>query len=135
MSRRPATDSREDWTTGAAKWAAIAILGAGSIAGIVFSAHAWRARQAAERLELDARVELNAASAAELQLLPGIGPTLAERIVADRDDVGPFASVEELQRVPGIGPKTVAGLAPHARVDGTGRGIGRGASPDANRGP
>lgn len=61
-------------------------------------------------------VDINTADAAELQRLPGIGPVLAERIVAWRQEHGRFASVQELARVPGIGARTVERLAPHARV-------------------
>ena len=59
-------------------------------------------------------VDLNSASAAELLLLPGIGPTLAERIIEDRARLGPFPTVDALTRVRGIGPKTVENLRPHA---------------------
>jgi competence ComEA-like helix-hairpin-helix protein len=53
------------------------------------------------------RIDPNRASAAELIRLPGIGPALAGRIVADRDQNGPFRSPEALRRVRGIGPKTL----------------------------
>ncbi len=52
-------------------------------------------------------ININTASAAELELLPQIGPTLANRIVAERDANGPFASLEDIERVRGIGPRTV----------------------------
>ncbi len=52
----------------------------------------------------DSLVNLNQATSAQLQTLPGIGPALAERIVAARDQQ-PFLSVEDLLRVPGIGDK------------------------------
>ncbi len=55
-------------------------------------------------------VNLNSASAEELQTLPGIGPALAARIVAHRGSHGPFRSVEELEKVPGIGPATATRL-------------------------
>jgi competence protein ComEA len=58
-----------------------------------------------------ARVNLNTASAGELDALPGIGPVLAERIVAHRTAQGPFASVDQLDDVPGIGPAIAAELA------------------------
>jgi competence protein ComEA len=54
---------------------------------------------------------LNAAEAAELACLPGVGPALAARIVADRQARGPFAEVQALERVPGIGPARLARLA------------------------
>jgi competence protein ComEA len=62
-------------------------------------------------------LDLNRASAAELELLPAIGPALAARIVADRAEFGAFRSVEELARVRGVGPRTVARLAPFLRVE------------------
>ncbi len=61
----------------------------------------------------DYRVDLNAANAVELQQLPGIGPQLAERIVAERATRGAFATPRELLRVRGIGEKTLARILPH----------------------
>jgi len=55
-------------------------------------------------------IDLNHASAEELQRLPRIGPSLAARIVAFRQSHGPFPSVDSLVRVPGIGPATLARL-------------------------
>ncbi len=49
-------------------------------------------------------VNLNTATAGELETLPGIGPSLAGRIVQWRADRGPFSSLEDLDAVPGIGP-------------------------------
>ena len=60
--------------------------------------------------------DLNRATAADLDALPGIGPVLAERIVASRSDHGPFTGVGDLQRVRGIGPATVARLRPLVEV-------------------
>ncbi len=60
------------------------------------------------------RVDLNAATRAELRLLPGVGPALAERIERDRADNGPFVSVDDLARVRGIGPRTVLAIRPFA---------------------
>lgn len=51
------------------------------------------------------RVPVNRADSEVLQTVPGIGPTLAERIVAERQQGGPFTGLEDLVRVPGIGPK------------------------------
>ena len=58
------------------------------------------------------RVDLNAASAEELESLPGIGPSLAGAIVAYREANGPFAGVDDLDDVPGIGPKTLENIRP-----------------------
>jgi competence ComEA-like helix-hairpin-helix protein len=55
-------------------------------------------------------LNVNHATAVELEGLPGIGPALARRIVADREAQGPFATVAALDRVPGIGPALMARL-------------------------
>ncbi len=55
----------------------------------------------------DNRVDINRAPAAEFTLLPGIGEVMAMRIVADREQHGPFSSVDNLRRVPGIGERTI----------------------------
>jgi competence protein ComEA len=55
-------------------------------------------------------INVNTATADELEALPGIGPTLAAAIVQERDRNGPFRSVDELTRVPGIGEGRLAQL-------------------------
>ncbi len=55
-------------------------------------------------------IDINRADAPTLATLPGIGPVLAERIVAYRAAHGVFASIDAIQDVPGIGPKLFAGL-------------------------
>lgn len=55
-------------------------------------------------------LRLNAASAAELESLPGVGPVTAARIVAHRQQHGPFAVIEDLLDVPGIGEGRLATL-------------------------
>ena len=61
-------------------------------------------------------MDLNRATAAELEDLPGIGPALAKRIVEYRDQHGRFAVPEDLKKVSGIGDKTFARLAPMVSV-------------------
>ena len=56
-------------------------------------------------------IDVNRATAAELEALPRIGPALAERIVAHRDSAGPFASLEALEAVRGVGPAMAKSLA------------------------
>ncbi|CAN5659633.1 hypothetical protein BH23CHL4_BH23CHL4_22590 [soil metagenome] len=56
---------------------------------------------------VDARLNINTASAAELDGLPGIGPVLASRIIEDRNRAGRFSSVNELVRVSGISQRMV----------------------------
>lgn len=61
-------------------------------------------------------LDLNQATPAQLEQLPGVGPVTAAAIVAWREQHGRFSRVEELQEVDGIGPKTYARIAPHVRV-------------------
>jgi competence protein ComEA len=58
----------------------------------------------------DGRIQLNRATAIELDDLPGIGPVIAERIVAYRTANGPFSTIEDLLAVPGIGEAKLASL-------------------------
>lgn len=58
----------------------------------------------------DPRIHLNRAGADELEALPGVGPVLAERIVAHREARGPFQSVEDLLEVAGIGESKLASI-------------------------
>jgi len=60
--------------------------------------------------KLPGKININLAPSAELEELPGIGPTLAARIIAYREEHGPFENIEDLTRVSGIGPKTLDGF-------------------------
>ena len=64
----------------------------------------------------DAPLDLNRATAAELEALPRIGPAIAERIVAFRTEHGRFGAVSDLEKVAGIGPRTIDLIAPRLRV-------------------
>ena len=57
------------------------------------------------RLVMGVPIEINSATADDLAALPGIGPTIAGRIVAMRSEAGPFPSPEALRKVKGVGPK------------------------------
>jgi competence protein ComEA len=63
-----------------------------------------------------ALLDLNSATAADLDALPGIGPVLAQRIVDHRTAHGPFTSVDQLDDVSGIGPAIYADLVQRVRV-------------------
>lgn len=61
-------------------------------------------------------IDINSAEQAELELLPGIGPARANKIIAYREEYGPFASVAALKNVKGISEAVVAKLAPFAQA-------------------
>ncbi len=61
-------------------------------------------------------IDLNTASAAELEELPGVGPATATAIVEHRDEHGPFASVDQLTDVSGIGPAKLDAIRDLVRV-------------------
>ncbi|RAN74328.1 hypothetical protein B5P43_29120 [Bacillus sp. SRB_336] len=63
-----------------------------------------------------ALLNLNTATAEQLDALPGVGPVLAARVVAWRTDHGPFTSVDELDAVSGIGPKLLSNIRPLVTV-------------------
>jgi competence ComEA-like helix-hairpin-helix protein len=71
---------------------------------------------AVKELREGSPLELNQATARDLVLLPGIGPKLAQRIVAERERRGQFASIEELRAVKGVGPAIFARVKPLVRV-------------------
>jgi competence protein ComEA len=64
-----------------------------------------------------ALVDLNHAGRADLEQVPGIGPSLAKEIADDRERRGPFRSVEELRRVKGMGPVTFDKVRAYLRVE------------------
>ena len=66
-------------------------------------------------------IDLDAASAKEIESLPAIGPALAGRIVANRDSFGSFGSLDALGRVKGLGPATRRRLAPRVTFSGQAR--------------
>ena len=72
---------------------------------------AWDASLAAA-----ARIDVNTAGVAELERLPGVGWTLARRIVAARREGGRFGSAADLARVRGVGPRTVEALDSRVRM-------------------
>lgn len=61
-------------------------------------------------------LNINTATESQLDLLPGIGPALAGRIVEYRTSVGPFASIEQITEVKGIGPKNFEKMKPYLKI-------------------
>jgi len=70
-------------------------------------------------------VDLDGASAQEIETLPRIGPALARRIVANRDSLGAFGSLAGLRRVKGMGPASLDRLAPLVTFSGKAAGSAR----------
>ena len=62
-------------------------------------------------------IDLSSATEGELRELSGVGPALARRIVAWREEHGGFESVDQLAEVRGISPRVLEGLRPHVRAD------------------
>lgn len=123
-------------------WRAVAVVAAGGVLRVAFapapaelewmpadSGSASRPTLASQRREVAAaisreerasrplapgeRLSLNQVPAVELERLPGVGPVLAGRIVAERRRRGGFRSLAELSEVSGIGPKVLARIRPH----------------------
>ena len=67
---------------------------------------------------LHGKININIATAKHLSLLPGIGKTKANRILAWRKKHGPFQRLKDLRRVKGIGKKTVRRLKPYLTLKG-----------------
>ena len=64
-------------------------------------------------LEPGEKIDPNTAGEEDLDRLPRVGPSIAQRIVEEREANGPYASVADLARVPGLGVRSVERLAPH----------------------
>jgi len=101
-------DIQRLWMTVAAGAIAICILRFITTEPVVFSA---RQVSGDNTSTTGFKVDVNLASAAELALLPQVGPILASRIVSEREKGGEFLTIEDLSRTPGIGLERAARLA------------------------
>ena len=63
------------------------------------------------------KINLNTASAEDLQSIKGIGPKIAQRIILHRDDIGKYTTIEQLMQVEGIGEKFFANIKDYVTVD------------------
>lgn len=106
----PEQDSPPVWTP-EARWALAGLVATGL--GLLAWDNLGRLPFAARPLDIEAGVvplapiELNSAGEDRLSAIPGIGPALAQRIAAHRQEFGPFRTVDELRRVSGVGPATL----------------------------
>jgi competence protein ComEA len=77
-----------------------------------------RAERLARPLGPGERIDVDRATAEDLMRLPRIGPSLAQRIVADRDTRGAFGSLEGLDRVSGVGPALLEAIGRNVTFSG-----------------
>jgi competence protein ComEA len=101
------------WLTNRDQWLVVVV----SVVVVILLAAKWQQLRYIDRSEIilqrgsediGYQIELNSATWVELTQLRGIGEAIAQRIVNDRNERGPYSSIDDLQRVDGIGPKTVA---------------------------
>lgn len=109
---------QDDWTRSPARPLAALVLMMLLLSGLAIGWSEGRApagQLPVARQALPARlIDVNHATAAELDLLPGIGPKKAAGIIQERTEGGPFRDLDDLERVRGIGPRTVQKLRPLA---------------------
>jgi len=113
------------------RWAA----GALALALLMLTIGAGPIRAAGPKPSLTGVVNVNTATSDQLKLLPGVGPSRADAIVAVRKQRGGFKSVDELTQVKGIGSAMLERMRPHLTL--TGRTTARppdGAEPASTRG-
>jgi len=120
---RSAADHQPVWGfTGSDRWLIAVSL---TIMAGLLTAHVWRDQERAatpvQVVHPEGKYQfhgaLNSATWVEWAQLDGIGEKLARRIVADREERGPFATIDDLRRVKGIGPKTLEKMRPYVVVD------------------
>jgi competence protein ComEA len=109
-----------DWSRTPAAMVCVVVLGAAAIVGLGWSlkhqADQLNQRSNTQSRQIRLLIDLNTADQAQLQMLPSIGPKIAQRIIEDRQNHGVFESVSDLDRVYGIGPKTIEKLQDWAMV-------------------
>lgn len=86
------------------------------LAGSISETPAAQSRATTQKKTLTGKVNINTANQAQLQLLPGVGPAIASRILSHRQSIGRFTSPEQLLEVSGIGPKTLEKMREHLEL-------------------
>ena len=100
---------------------AIALVACLVALGASFSAEAGtRAASSSGGAQAGQIIDINRAGVEELIEIPGIGKSLAQRIVDFRDEHGPFKRVEDLLKIRGIGEKSLEKIRPHVKVSSKG---------------
>lgn len=103
--------------------AVLVLIGLGATAAWWFyhGGHAGRLLEIerAAPLAAEFRVDVNKAAWPEFAQIPGLGQVLSQRIVAYREEHGPFAAIADLERIRGIGPKTLEALRPYLALSAT----------------
>ena len=89
-----------------------------SVAAVLVAALSILAFAAAPARAAESKVNINTASVEQLQLLPRIGPSVAQRIVEHRKSNGQFKTAEDLMLVRGIGEKSFETLKPYLAISG-----------------
>ena len=90
----------------------------GFLFALGFAVVAGAAEAPAAHSPLAGVVNVNRASAVELQLLPGVGPARARAIIEARESRGDFRSLDDLTGIEGIGPASLRALRPHIVLEG-----------------
>ena len=75
-----------------------------------------QATESTQNASQTGRIDLNSATFEKLMLLPGIGETLAQRIITYRETVGPFRQTEDLLNVEGIGRDSLSEIQNYIRI-------------------
>ncbi|MCA9276191.1 MAG: helix-hairpin-helix domain-containing protein [Phycisphaerales bacterium] len=125
------SNTRDDWARRPSAMFAAGVLGLASLSmmGVALSRELVRApapapqaitssendepaSQPPQRASAIRLIDVNAGTLSELDLLPGIGPALGQRIIDYRSEHGPFSTPEDLTKVSGIGPRTLEKMRP-----------------------
>ena len=116
----PASNTRYAWLLRRADQAVLAVLVLLALAAMggwwIYQGGPWNRlveADQAQRRVANFQVDVNTADWPELIQLPGIGDTLAQRIIETRHTAGPFAELDDLRNVKGIGPKIMERIRPH----------------------
>jgi len=91
--------------------------GLSSAASCSTEAHAATPQPALFVIALDGQLNLNTATARELELLPGVGPATSAKIISYRER-HPFRSIRQLMRIKGIGSKRFGAMRPYLAIEG-----------------